>query len=696
MKSIARAWALLLVCFAGPAVVPAADAGALVTIMPLLATLRGGVQQRFTATVYLNTNKAISWTVNGVPGGNAVVGSITPDGLYTAPPVLPGGAITIVATSVADPRVSAKAVITLLNPTPAISSVTPSAIAPGPFTLTIDGSGFTPTSIVRYGATSLATTWLTPTRLLAVGTGATVIGGMVPVTVRNPDPGLSTSNPVPLTIADPPAHPITALAAGRFLEQTSWGPNPAAISRVQQVGFEAYLDEQFAQPSSVYPEYPNSMISLLPVQQRFVANALSGQDQLRQRVAFALSQIFVVSGYKEFAPQMMVPYLRLLSDHAFDSYGLLLKEVSLSPTMGHFLNMANNQKANPTLGTAPNENFARELLQLFTIGVDRLNPDGLPQLDAAGRRIPTYDQAVIAAMARAFTGWTYPTKPGATPLKVNPLYFVGRMEQVPSTHDLSEKVVIDGAVLPANQTAQQDLDQILALLIRHPNTGPFLARRLIQSLVTSNPSSAYVERVAAVFATAPPDTGPELRDVVKAIVLDPEARRGDSGEATTEEGHLREPVLYAMALLRALGATASDNSLLINLISPAGQSLFYPATVFSYFPVDFDLPSGVRAPEFQIFTPSTSIYRANLAFSATFGFDAYGITIDQSSFEALASDPPQLVEAVNRALLYGRMSPEMRQSIEVAVGTVTNLSPWTRAATAIYLVASSSQYQVQR
>jgi uncharacterized protein (DUF1800 family) len=549
---------------------------------------------------------------------------------------------------------------------------------------------------VRYGAAPLTTTWVSTTRLVASGTAAPVIGNLVPITVATPDPGATTSASRPLTVAEP-MQAISLLAAGRFLEQISWGPSPSSIARVQQIGFAAYLDEQFAQPSSVYPDYPITTVALAPVQQRFLSNALSGTDQLRQRMAFALSQIFVVSGYKEFTPQMMVPYLRLLSDHAFDNYGSLLKEVALSPTMGHFLDMANNQKANPTTGTAPNENFAREIMQLFTIGTDRLNPDGTPMLDSAGQRIPTYDQAAIVNMARAFTGWTYPTKPGYLKLKVNPTYFVGRMEEVPTMHDLGEKVIFDGNVLPPNRTAPQELDEILGLLTRHPNTGPFLARRLIQSMVTSNPSPAYVARVAAVFASGPADVGVDLRQMIKAIVLDPEARRGDTPGASTEvDGHLREPVLFTLAMLRALSATVSDNSPLINVISPAGQSLFYPQSVFNYFPVDFDLPSGVRAPEFQIFTPSTSIYRANLAFYATFGRDGYGINMNASSFEQLSADPAQLVEAVNRALLYGRMSPEMRRSVETAVGAVTNFSPWTRAATAIFLVASSSQYQVQR
>ncbi len=197
------------------------------------------------------------------------------------------------------------------------------------------------------------------------------------------------------------------------------------------------------------------------------------------------------------------------------------------------------------------------------------------------------------------------------------------MEPVEASHDAGEKVLFDGAVLPAGQTTQQDLDAVLNLIVKHTNTGPFLARRLIQQLVTSNPSPGYVARVAAVFA---PGSGGDLRSVVKAIVLDPEARLGDNAAGAPTGGHLREPILFALTLLRALGASVSDNSPLVNIISPAGESLFYPPSVSNYFPMTYDLPqSGLRAPEFQILTPSTAVYRANLAFYAIFEQDSYGI-----------------------------------------------------------------------
>ena len=220
---------------------------------------------------------------------------------------------------------------------------------------------------------------------------------------------------------------------------------------------------------------------------------------------------------------------------------------------------------------------------------------------------------------------------------------------------------------------------------------------MIQHLVTSNPSPDYVARVAAVFNNNGAGVRGDLRAVIKAIVLDPEARLGDSGYVGPADGHLREPVLFTMALLRALRATSGPTSLLASIISPGGQSLFYPPSVFNYFSPENQLADyGLIAPEFQIFTPSTAVYRANIAFYATFAAQTAGLTMDLSTLDPLAADPPLLVEAVNQALLYGRMPPEMRRTIEAAVGAVTMLSPRTRVQTALFLVASSSHYQVQQ
>ena len=694
MKKTVRVGILLFVCL-GLVDVSAARA-AVVLVFPWSASVPSNTSQQFTSYLLFAATNGIQWRVNGIPGGNATVGTITAGGLYTAPAIPPSGPVTVTATSTADPAASASAAITVLNPTPSISSLTPASVAPGPFTLTVNGSGFIPTSVVHYGKVPLKTTWVSTTRLMAWGDAAIVAGGMTAVRVANPDPGPSASAPVAVSV-EVPMPKVTATAAARFLEQISWGADAASIARLQQLGFDAYLDEQFAQPASTYPDYPTGPTYLMPVQQRFVFNSLTGSDQLRQRVAFALGQIFVVTGWKEFTPEMFVPYLRLLAEHALGDYATLVRKVTLSPTMGHFLDMVDNEKANPQSRSLPNENYARELLQLFTIGTERLNPDGSTQRDVYGNPIPTYDQLVVENLARVFTGWTYPTKPGAVRQPHNPSYFIGDMEGIPSNHDTGVKILLDGARLNAGQGPQQDLDAALDVIVNHPNVAPFLARRLIQHLVTSNPTPAYVARVSAAFEGAGGTRG-DLRAVIKAIVLDPEARRGDSpASASPLDGHLREPILNALALFKTLGASVSERTELASMTSPTGQTLFYPASVFNYFSPLYRLPeSGVTAPEFQIFSPSAAVYRANITHWSIYFPQIFGVALDISAFEQLADNPPQLVEAVNRALLFGRMSGDMRQSITTAVTAVPAHSPRTRAQTALYLVASSSQYQVAR
>jgi uncharacterized protein (DUF1800 family) len=603
--------------------------------------------------------------------------------------------VAVTATSVAYPSASAAVIVTVFNPLPVIASVTPTSVAPGPFTITVDGSGFVPTSVVNFGGAALATTFHSPVRVTAVGTARVVAGGLVAVTVSNSEPGAALSALAAVNVASS-APRVSARAAVRFLEQVSWGPTPETVARVQQIGFDAYLEEQFVEP--MVDPAAGSANNLQPLQRQFVINALTRTDQLRQRVAFALGQILVVSGLKAFTQEMYAPWLQTLNAHAFSDYGTLLRAVSLSPAMGLFLDHANNQRSNSFASVAPNENYARELMQLFTIGPSLLDADGTTRLDDQGEPIPTYDQAVVLDMARALTGWTYPTKPGATPQPLNPLYFSGPLEPVPSLHDPGTKVLLDGFTLAAGQTPQQDLESVIGMLMRHPNNAPFVARRLIQQLVTSNPTPQYVARVAAAFASEQSGPRGDLKRVIRAIVLDPEARLGDDADDPNPAGgHLREPVLLSLALMRALSASpASGGYNPAGLIALTGQHLFYPPSVNNYFPLEYDLPGGIRAPEFQILTPATAVGRANLALVISFAPQVMSVSTNLTSFAELAANPALLVEAVNQALLAGRMSDAMRQIVEQGVAAVPSGVPLVRAQTAIFLVASSSDYQVQR
>jgi len=509
-----------------------------------------------------------------------------------------------------------------------------------------------------------------------------------------------------------PGEPGGSLSnAARLLEQATFGPTSSLVAHVQSVGIRAFLDEQFAAPASSYPTMPLQPTTIPPtcdstcqrdnytmylVQRRFFENALYGPDQLRQRVAFALHQIFVVSGRDLMQPSWIVPYLQTLDRNAFGNYRTLLQEITLNPGMGRYLDMYTSTRTNP------NENFAREVLQLFSVGTDKLNIDGTPQLDAQGNTIPTYDQTVVDGFTKVFTGWRLAAQP--QPGVAN---YIDPMVLVANNHDNGTKQLLDGVVLPSGQTGDQDLTQALDYIFNHPNVGPFISKRLINNLVTSNPSPAYVERVARVFNDNGQGVRGDLKAVVTAILLDPEARGGVKGDS--RYGHLREPALFICNILRAFNARSADGASTsdghINPQSAAmDQDIFRPPTVFNYYPADYSVPGtgGIIGPEFGILSTSTTLRRAN--FVNTIVFSAIqvsanaprGTSLDLSGLQALAGNPSALVAEVNRLLMYGSMSTGMRDSIIQAVSAVSSANTLKRARTAVYLVATSSQYQVER
>jgi uncharacterized protein (DUF1800 family) len=498
----------------------------------------------------------------------------------------------------------------------------------------------------------------------------------------------------------------------RFLEQATWGPTPALVQHVQSVGFEKFLDEQFEAPASGYPTLPlyprtrdqatcpnNSTCqrdnyTMYPVQNRFFVNALYGPDQLRQRVAFALHQILVVSGVDITQPSWMTPYLQILDRDAFGSYRQLLHDITLNPAMGNYLDLNNNTK------TRPNENYAREVLQLFSIGTVKLNPDGTQQLDGNGQPIPTYDQTTIDSFARVFTGWRF--APGATGVP----NYIDPMVVNEAQHDTGSKTLLNGVVLPAGQKTAPDLDDAIDNIVDDPNIGPFICKQLVQHLVTSNPTPAYVARIASVFNGSGGARG-DLRAVVKAILLDPEAR----GDVKTDPnyGRLRHPAQFILNILRAFGARSADGTAESDgYLNPQsvqmGMDVFRPPSVFSYFSPSTVVPgtNGVRGPEFGLLSTSTVLRRANFVNTIVFsriaagGNAPNGTSIDLSGMRALAADPAQLVDALDGLLMHGTMSAEMRQSIIGAVTAVSAANTLKRARTAVYLVASSSQYEVER
>lgn len=524
-----------------------------------------------------------------------------------------------------------------------------------------------------------------------------------------------TSYPSPRRAMQDDASRPSAAEAARFLQQSTWGPTPDLIAHVQDVGFAQFIEEQIAAPISGYPTLPlvPSMIpadcatdaicrrdnySLYPVQTRFYTNALYGPDQLRQRVAFALHQILVVNGVDigQGYPSHLTPYLQVLTNDAFENFDKLLYDITLNAAMGNYLDMANNNKADP------NENYAREVLQLFTIGLNRLNPDGSPMHDSSGQNVPTYDQTIVTAFARVFTGWTFGL--AQTPGIAN---YIDPMRVNAANHDTRAKTLLRGVTLPANQSTAKDLNDALENIFQDPNVGPFIGKQLIQHFVTSNPSSAYVERITNVFNNDRDNERGDIRAVVRAILLDPEARSAP----TSQSGHLIHPVLLVTNLLRALNARSADGtSQSDGYLDPQsvsmGMDVFSPPSVFSYFSPFGGVPgSGLRGPEFGLLNTSTALRRANFVNTLVFSrinpnsnnsFNPSGTSLDFSALQPLAGDPAALVDSLNTLMMGGRMSQEMRAAVISGVQAVASSNTKKRAQTAVYLIATSSQYQVER
>lgn len=502
---------------------------------------------------------------------------------------------------------------------------------------------------------------------------------------------------------NPTAAVMTERAAGRFLDQASWGPTPSSIADLQQSGIKDWLNAQYDLNTSDLPDQPilnsdgKSNNNLAPVQAAFFQNALTGQDQLRQRVAFILSQIWVVSATSGVSPAYAYPpYWRMFRDNAFGNYSDLIKAVTLSPAMGRYLNMANNNKANAAKGTLPNENYARELMQLFTLGLTQLNADGTSVPDQNGNPVPTYDQTTVTNVSKVLTGWTYPTAPGAAQKVNNPAYYTGQMFAVDAQHDKTAKAIFGNVTIPAGHTAEQDLDALVNALMEQPTIAPFVSRQLIQHMVTSNPSPAYIQRVSQVFENNGSGVKGDLKAVITAILTDQEARAGDEPTAGANPdanfGHLREPILFMTNLLRGLNVTLGPNSAIYKQAASMGENLFYAPSVFSYFSPQYRTERGLLGPEFQIYSTQTVALRANTVNTILYSKLDGSTKVDLSPFVTVAGDTTKLLNYISLVFLNGSMTDNVRTAATSAVNAAGN--PTAKAQAALYVVLTSSEYQI--
>ncbi len=550
-----------------------------VTLTPSGRSIRCGATLALAAKVVNTSNAGVVWLVNGQVGGNSTFRTVSSSGVYTAPASVPSTAsVAVTAVSLVDPAAEASVTVSLQNPVPVVTSVTPATVNPGTATITVTGTGFASGAAIYFAGVALPTTFVSGTQLTATGTIAMPVGRLAAVKVTNPNPGTATSTPmaVPVRLA---VENVPYSSAVRFLEMTTWGPTPQSVVDVQNMGTSAWLAAQFATPASTWPDPDNPTEGVARLQTAFFNVAINGADQLRQRAAFALAQILVASAVKNTAFEQMVGYQRLMGNYAFGTYHDLLAATTLDPSMGYFLDMVNNAKATST--TAPNENYARESMQLFSLGLVQLDPTGTPIM-SGGATVPEYTQADVTTMAKVLTGWTYGETPGFASIWTNQPYYFSPMVAFENFHDTTQKTLNlpTPCVIPAGGTAESDLSAVIDCISQQSNVAPFISYRLIQRLVLSAPSSAYVGRVASIFQSSQGN----LQAVITALLNDPEAQSEGTGK-------LAEPILQATRLLRALNATVTAPDALTNQATLMGQTPLSPGSVFSYFSPFYRIPN---------------------------------------------------------------------------------------------------------
>ena len=500
---------------------------------------------------------------------------------------------------------------------------------------------------------------------------------------------------------------VSVASASRLLDQATFGPTSDSIANVQSSGVTPWIQAQFAMPQTVLSTLPNPLptqCATTPTpcfESEFWQTELTAPDQLRQRVAFSLGELFV-SSTQSVDARAMIPYYNTLAADAFTNWRTIMQDVTLSPAMGLYLNLIQNAK--PPAGQHANENFAREMMQLFSTGLIKLNNDGTAQLDASGNPIPEYTETQVQAFADTYTGWTYATSTGGIPAKFpnTAANYNSPMVGVDTAHDVTTKTLLNNTVVSAGGTAKGDLKIALDNLFNDASLPPFVCRQLIQHLVTSTPSPAYVQRIANVFINNGSGVRGDMQAVLTAILTDSEARAGDTN-ASFDGGHLREPMLYVTAAMRALGYTSTNTdptnlwayASVSNLSSPLGEQPMRSPSVFNFYPPDYVIPgTTLNAPEFSLENTANATLRETLANSFSTG-KLSGFSTDLSKTSALgviAASPGNITDALGVLFMHGQMPSDMRTVIVNAITPLTDYGQRVRIA--VYLILSSSQYKI--
>lgn len=554
----------------------------------------------------------------------------------------------------------------------------------------------------------------------------------------------------------------------RFLNQATVGADFATIQNVSNIGISTWLNQQLALPPEVsyldstkmiwnyfVQQYINmygagSVLNNQAITQNIVYwrmaywnNILKSEDILRQRVAFALSEIFVVSDVSnlDVSAYGIADYYDLLYKNAFGNYRDLLFNITMHPSMGFYLSHLNNPKSNIAANTFPDENYAREVMQLFSIGLFELNIDGSKKFDSIGNYIPTYNNNVIKEFAKVFTGfapaqyyWHWDPSVSAIPVQWGNAFnapltmnMTMPMQIMNNWHEPGVKHLLRNYTIPAGQSGLQDVNNAIDNLFNHPNVGPFISKQLIQRLVKSNPTSGYIERVATVFNDNGQGVRGDLGAVVKAILLDSEAR-DCSWLNDNSSGKLREPFMRAVQLLKAFNAYNQSNKLygfgyLVSEVSK--QHVMSSPSVFNFYLPDFQpngpiLDADLVAPEFQLHTSTSSVDYLNFIYDSflaeiyllvstkssttSIGFPetnpslfntADSVKLNLSAEVVLISQPQNLVDRLDLILTGGQLSAETK---EIIIQTIIPLQPYDDLAVkaALYLIMLSPDYNIRK
>ncbi|MFZ5747585.1 MAG: DUF1800 domain-containing protein [Pseudomonadota bacterium] len=525
----------------------------------------------------------------------------------------------------------------------------------------------------------------------------------------------------PLPSPSPTPAPFTAADASRVAKQASFGATPALVEEIRALGLTGWLNQQFAATGSDYNDIASDAVvrnfcasgdaicsrryfSRTPIAMRFYADAIAQPDQLRQRVAFALGQILVASETEVNVAAGIAAYQQILLTNAFGNYRDILMAVTMSGYMGDYLDMADSNKS------APSENYARELLQLFSMGPDQLNMDGTARTDATGATIANYSPDDIRGVARALTGWTYARLNGAAISDYNARDYSRPMIAVPTRYDTTEKQFL-GTTVPAGATQEASVAAVVDAAFNHGSTPPFVCRALIQHLVTANPSPGYVARVAAVFVNNGAGVRGDLKAVVRAILTDTEARRAPTSTA----GKLKEPILLMTSLARAIGFT-SDGYVFVQRDSGIGQPVFRSPSVFNFYPLDYPLPGSttMRSPVSKLANTSMILRWHNFVYDWTISGDAtrsefssdsglplsFGTQPGWAAWEALGTDTDAMIARIDLLLFAQTLTGAQKDALRRAAEAVTNTDPAVqarkRAQVMLYVAASSPLFLVDR